>query len=198
LLHCGGPQRLIHAKICDFGTARKDGPANENQALEGTLDYLPPEILDKVNIDFHSLIVDPEQAHLLEYRKSGDVYAYGVTTWEFLSERKFLADLKKEKVKTYIVSGRRVSLPARLPRWCQSMLDDCWRHNPEERLSFYDLMVLLRSKVKVYGRHLTNSRTSYSMSASVSQPGGIKFFYRSSQNFEGNSWRRLKRESFSH
>lgn len=107
---------LLHAKICDFGTARKEGPGVQNQKLEGTVDYLPPEILDKVIIDFHSVVVDPQKANLLEYRTSGDVYAFGVTTWEFLSERKFLVDLTKEQVKRKIISGGRVPLPARLPQ----------------------------------------------------------------------------------
>jgi len=193
LLHYGGPQMLLHAKICDFGTARKEGPGVQNQKLEGTVDYLPPEILDKVIIDFHSVVVDPQKANLLEYRTSGDVYAFGVTTWEFLSEQKFLVDLTKEQVKRKIISGGRVPLPAHLPQYCQSMLDDCWAHKWEERLSFYDLMVQLQSKVKVYGRHLTNPRLSYSMSASGSQQGS-SFLYKSSPR--GSRRSSPKRSSF--
>lgn len=199
LLHSGGPQMLLHAKICDFGTARKEGPGVQNQKLEGTVDYLPPEILDKVIIDFHSVMVDPQKANLLEYRASGDVYAFGVTTWEFLSEQKFLIELTKEQVKKKIISGSRVPLPSRLPPWCQSMLDDCWAHKWEERLSFYDLMVQLQSKVKVYGRHLTNSRMSYSMSASGSQKGS--FIHRTSHQgsrrgspMRSSSQKKIRRE----
>lgn len=73
------------------------------------------------------------------------------------------------------------------------MLDDCWAHKWEERLSFYDLMVQLQSKVKVYGRHLTNSRFSYSMSASGSQQGS-SFFYKSSP--QGSRRSSPKRSSF--
>jgi len=161
LLHWGDNKGMLYAKICDFGTARKTSPTVENKTLEGTMDYLPPEILDKICIDFHSLMLDPEKGHLLEYRKSGDVYAFGVTTWEFLSEQKFLVDYSLEEMKREILSGRRQPLPSHLPQWCQSMLDDCWAHKQEERLSFDDLKVQLQSKVKVYGRHLTDARTSY-------------------------------------
>lgn len=172
LLHCGDRKGMLLAKICDFGTARKADPTIEIKTLEGTVDYLPPEILDKIQIDFHSIILDPEKSHLLEYRKSGDVYAFGVTTWEFLAEQKFLVDHSLEEMKREILSGRREPLPSHLPPWCQSMLDDCWAPKQEERLSFDDLKFQIQSKVCVYGRHLKGSKscstnTNYCVSPSL-------------------------------
>jgi len=162
LLHRADKKGMLLAKICDFGTARKAAPTIDVKTLEGTVDYLPPEILDKISIDFHSVILDPEKSHLLEYRKSGDVYAFGVTTWEFLAEQKFLVDHSLEEMKREILSGRREPLPSHLPPWCQSMLDDCWAHKQEERLSFDDLKVQIQSKVCVYGRHLKGPTKSCS------------------------------------
>lgn len=166
LLQRANKKGMLLAKICDFGTARKTDPTIEIKTLEGTVDYLPPEILDKTSIDFHSVILDPAKSHLLEYRKSGDVYAFGVTTWEFLAEQKFLVDHSLEEMKREILSGRREPLPSHLPPWCQSMLDDCWAHKQEERLSFYDLKVQIQSKVCVYGRHLKGRQPSCSTIAS--------------------------------
>jgi len=171
LLHRGGEMGLLHAKICDFGTARRSGPPEEKQTIEGTFDYLPPEILEKLLIGFN-IDVDPEKVHLLTYRKSGDVYAFAVLAWEFLAEKKFLVEIESAaEVRRLVLSGTRGRVPDNMPAWCQSMLNDCWAQHWEDRLSFRDLKVLLLSKVQVYDQYLRSAREPrLSFAASILPP----------------------------
>ncbi|KAM7536351.1 hypothetical protein Aperf_G00000083560 [Anoplocephala perfoliata] len=82
------------------------------------------------------------------YSFKTDVWAYGVTLWEiFTFGQRPYPTIETKDVKRYVVTGGRLPQPdiCTLESY-QRLLLACWRENPEERISFTDVLQLLRSK----------------------------------------------------
>ncbi|VDN97845.1 unnamed protein product [Rodentolepis nana] len=96
------------------------------------------------------------------YSFKTDIWAYGVTLWEiFTFGQRPYPTIETKDVKRYVVTGGRLQQPdiCTLETY-QRLLLACWRENPEERISFADILQLLRSKADTIEYFLHSRPTS--------------------------------------
>jgi len=125
-----------HVKIADFGLSRVRG--DENQAatqgatVGGTPFYMSPELF------MNGTIAD----------EKCDIYAYGITLWELVSEKRPYDGLKFSGVHGLVSAilneNLRPPIPGNCPDKLRNLIQQCWGKDPKIRPSF---QVILNSKI---------------------------------------------------
>lgn len=75
------------------------------------------------------------------FSSQSDVWAFGVTVWEFfsLSQQPYPEIGELSDLIRLLRAGHRMEKPAYAPEAIGKILADCWKHNPEERTTFSQL-----------------------------------------------------------
>ncbi|KAK7406169.1 hypothetical protein VNO78_07789 [Psophocarpus tetragonolobus] len=112
-------------KVGDFGLSRlKDATLLTTKSGRGTPQWMAPEVLRN----------EPSN-------EKSDVYSFGVILWELMTQ-----SIPWKKLNSLQVVGvvgfmdRRLDLPEGLDPHVASVIDDCWRSDPEQRPSFEELI----------------------------------------------------------
>ncbi|OHT14051.1 hypothetical protein TRFO_15546 [Tritrichomonas foetus] len=121
----------LHAKICDFGLAKKDESDNDQGMQDkrnqhttdlGTLLYMAPELLNKQ-----------------PYNKLIDVYSFGVCTYVILvGDKPNISIFDRAK-------GEQIEMPSDLPEVTQNLLKKMMAFDPEDRPSFEEIYQIMAS-----------------------------------------------------
>ncbi|PAV14607.1 kinase [Pyrrhoderma noxium] len=129
-----------HPVICDFGCARMVATsislANTTRGQLGTIRYLAYELLAQI---------DTYRSHSIKT----DVWAFGMTVYELLTERRPYHDILNSQVAMAIVQR---NLPVLEPR-IEALIErgdlsknflwhvclECWSHDPQERLDMKEV-----------------------------------------------------------
>ncbi|ELP90329.1 protein kinase domain containing protein, partial [Entamoeba invadens IP1] len=125
----------VSAKLTDFGSSRNINKLMTNMTFTkgvGTPVFMAPEVLNKKH-----------------YKKSADIYSFGITMFETFSwscaypEDKFKFPWK---IAEFVISGQRLEKPKELTEDLYNIITKCWAHNKEERfvqkmLLFYWIIV---------------------------------------------------------
>mmetsp|Transcript_16094 Transcript_16094/g.22468 ORF Transcript_16094/g.22468 Transcript_16094/m.22468 type:complete len:509 (-) Transcript_16094:145-1671(-) len=123
----------VHAKVCDFGFARmhKKEVMSTLTKFAGTTPYMAPEALGEE---------DNVSAKV-------DVYSFGVMAAEALiQERPFPKYTNAEVMKAVCIRNERpYNLEGRVPKQVQSLIEECWDTNPDNRPVFATIIKHLNS-----------------------------------------------------
>ncbi|KAL5106215.1 hypothetical protein TcWFU_005081 [Taenia crassiceps] len=125
-------------QITDFGLAKM---------LSGEEEEIGEVVVQSGRVPIRWLAIETLTSGRYSFKT--DIWAYGVTLWEiFTFGQRPYPTIETKDVKRYVLTGGRLSQPdiCTLEAY-QRLLLACWRENPEERVSFADILQLLRSKV---------------------------------------------------
>ncbi|CAJ1928021.1 unnamed protein product [Sphenostylis stenocarpa] len=112
-------------KVGDFGLSRlKDATLLTTKSGRGTPQWMAPEVLRN----------EPSN-------EKSDVFSFGVILWELMTESIPWKNLNSLQVVGVVgFMDRRLDLPEGLDPHVASIIDDCWRSDPEQRPSFEELI----------------------------------------------------------
>lgn len=74
-----------------------------------------------------------------------DVYSFGVVVWEIVSRQLPWQNFSKREVVAKVFQGKRPEVPASAPPLLASLIAQCWVDNPEQRMSFDEVLGLLKN-----------------------------------------------------
>ncbi|XP_027361564.1 probable serine/threonine-protein kinase DDB_G0271682 [Abrus precatorius] len=122
-------------KVGDFGLSRlKDATLLTTKSGRGTPQWMAPEVLRN----------EPSN-------EKSDVFSFGVILWELMTQSIPWKNLNYLQVVGVVgFMDRRLELPEGLDPHVASIIDDCWRSDPEQRPSFEELiqrMIFLVNRV---------------------------------------------------
>ncbi|CAN0156538.1 unnamed protein product [Scytosiphon promiscuus] len=131
--------RENRAKIADFGTARTMEEITSMATRGGaswrygtTLKWAAPEVLNDERV-----------------RAESDVYSYGVVVWEIVTRQLPWQDTSLKELLVRVCRGKRPEVPQEAPRRLASLMAWCWADRPEDRISFDEVLGLLRTEREV-------------------------------------------------
>ena len=137
------PGHLV-AKIGDWGSARAIALTGAKSMTHGvgTACWLSPEVINNAHFSKHS-----------------DVYAYGIVLWEVFTRQEIYEGLSAAQIIAKVAhEGLRPNVPRDCP-W-DSIMTDCWHHNPNNRPEFQAILIALskiylklKSRSKVGGNN---------------------------------------------
>ena len=105
-------------KITDFGTSRFTQKLNKEKGL-GTPLYLSPESYRDI------------------YTQKNDVYSFAITAWELFYAEEPYKDFKSLfEIKNYVCDGKRLEIDDTMPQEWASVIENCWKQEPESRPDF--------------------------------------------------------------
>lgn len=118
-------------KVADFGMSRIVNLAQSAPMTAcGTLSTTAPEVLMQTR-----------------YSEKADVYSFGCVMWEILARQMLYVDLNVYELTNRVVhQGYRPPIPERDARFPDPMIElmrQCWRHNPDERPSFREIVPII-------------------------------------------------------
>ncbi|ELP87515.1 protein kinase domain containing protein, partial [Entamoeba invadens IP1] len=117
-------------KITDFGTSRFIKKTWDDDKGLGTPIYAAPETYNDI------------------YTTSGDVYSFAITSWEIFYQQEPFKQLKTLfDVKSHVLSGKRLNIDQTMPVKLKSLIEGCWKEDPNNRYQFTDICKLF---VKIY------------------------------------------------
>jgi serine/threonine protein kinase len=132
--------------ICDFGFANFSADAKTN-IVKGlkkptntgiTPRYAAPEL-------FEGLLLQAVGRRETEIDKAIDVFAYAMTVFFIFTKEKPWGDaMGFDEIEQRIVKGERPVIPKEIDPRIQEIIQVNWRHNPEERKSFCEIVKTLR------------------------------------------------------
>ncbi|CUT99106.1 melanoma receptor tyrosine protein kinase [Echinococcus multilocularis] len=125
-------------QITDFGLAKM---------LNGEEEEIGEVIVQSGRVPIRWLAIETLTSGRYSFKT--DIWAYGVTLWEiFTFGQRPYPTIETKDVKRYVLTGGRLLQPdiCTLEAY-QRLLLACWRENPDERVSFDDILQLLRSKM---------------------------------------------------
>ncbi|PRP85354.1 putative leucine-rich repeat receptor-like protein kinase [Planoprotostelium fungivorum] len=128
--------RFLEAKVSDFGLSRETqtiDTAAQTQNNIGPLKWMAPEAMrDRV------------------YSQATDVFSFGVTVWEILTEQDPWTNLSPmEAALKVITNGERLEIPDGIERWLDKLIRDCWEEVPAERPLFPQICERIANTTKV-------------------------------------------------
>ena len=139
-----------NAKVTDFGLSVRicspEGPDlsfKQQTFFRGAYNWMPPESL-QYNV----------------FSIKSDVWAFGVTLWEIMSQRlpfEFIPDIFVTK-RLVLTQRLRLPLPSRWPKVMNDILAACWRTQPKDRPSTQRLLFWLNQIQKTYQIQLSLAR----------------------------------------
>lgn len=135
LLSGNVPGGNFTAKLSDFGVAimHYGAVGEEHTAETGTYRWMPPEIIR------HEV-----------YSYAADVYSYALVVWQLVThELPFKNYSQIEAAGKVAVERARPPFPHGTPELIIALIETCWRENPDERLSFAQILIELKEIFKV-------------------------------------------------
>ncbi|KAJ1376147.1 Serine-threonine/tyrosine-protein kinase, catalytic domain [Sesbania bispinosa] len=133
-------------KVGDFGLSRlKDATLLTTKSGRGTPQWMAPEVLRN----------EPSN-------EKSDVFSFGVILWELMTQSIPWKNLNSLQVVGVVgFMDRRLDLPEGLDPNIASIINDCWRSDPEQRPSFEELiqrmMFALNRVTAVSSRRISES-----------------------------------------
>ncbi|ELP85520.1 protein kinase domain containing protein, partial [Entamoeba invadens IP1] len=125
----------VNAKLTDFGSARNINLLMTNMTFTkgvGTPVYMAPEVLKKE-----------------KYKKSADIYSFGVTLYETL---KWGDAYDKNvfkfpwKIAEFVISGKRLERNENMSDSQYELIQKCWSQQPDDRPNINEVVNLLETK----------------------------------------------------
>ena len=108
------------AKICDFGFAVSTKDNAEFDHLQGTPEYLAPELL--------------QSASSYPYTIKSDIYAFALIMWVLTSKQNPHQQAKSNSHLVQLVkAGQRDDIPNNTSSDYANLITDCWKQNPDHR-----------------------------------------------------------------
>ncbi|ELP90339.1 protein kinase, putative, partial [Entamoeba invadens IP1] len=114
----------VNAKLTDFGSSRNVNMLQTNMTFTkgiGTPVYMAPEILKQQ-----------------KYKKSADVYSFGITMFEVISWKEpYSKDQFKYpwKIADFVMAGNRLKKPEMMSNEQYDIISDCWSPQMEKRMT---------------------------------------------------------------
>ena len=109
-------------KLCDFGSARVLEHTTTVTGMTGTYRWMAPEFNDKADT---------------KVNQRCDIFSYGMVLYEiYTQEIPFSDDDDDITVATNIRSGKRPSVPSKVPQYVKKLLQSCWKNKPNDRPTF--------------------------------------------------------------
>ena len=117
-------------KLSDFGLSKDMSADDHSSEFKGTPTHIAPEIWNGSN-----------------YSKASDVYAFGLTVFEIMTNEKPFIELNNiyQIMSEVSILGHRPSFKYPIHPRYQKLIVDCWSQNPSERPSFDEIVESLRS-----------------------------------------------------
>ena len=131
-----GSMSFVHVKVGDFGLSRtkEKSKTYSNQTVnQGTTRWTAPEMTRIKNDDGH---VELQAEGELKYPFKVDVYSFAMVCLEILTGEIPFGSLSPNEVKMKVLDGERPQIPDHCPRRLSSLIEACWRREPEERPRF--------------------------------------------------------------
>ena len=120
------------AKVCDFGTARALTKTATQTKAAGTYRWMPPEIMADADARIN---------------KKCDLFSYGMVMYEMLAHQIPYSDIGGDgMVAMKVLQGERPTIPTSLPPYVCSLLQACWKHEPNQRPTFEDVVLALQTE----------------------------------------------------
>jgi nicotinic acid mononucleotide adenylyltransferase len=127
LLHTAGPDGAFTVKLSDFGVAKwLDDPKD---VVRGSLRHYPPEAINKTGRDYYT-----EKADVFLFGYVLHDLAHGATTWTREETSQAIAQT---------LAGDRPPLRVRCTPDLAALRSDCWRHAPDDRPTFREVLARL-------------------------------------------------------
>ena len=125
----------FHPKIGDFGLSKNilfdDKKINDSElksGIKGSYAFLAPEVFTD-----------------LKYDKAGDVYAFSLIVYQLLTKSSFYRSSSRYKIMLGVPNGLRPELNDDIPQCYRKLISKCWEQNPEERLTFDEIVYLIKN-----------------------------------------------------
>ena len=119
------PAQQVVVKIADFGASKELTPLKKQTTGVGTPIYMAPEVLEGS-----------------QYSTSADVYSFAVLLLElYTAVEPYATDSFPAPwhIARFVTQGRRLPVPASVPRPIAALIEHGWRHKPAERPTFDDI-----------------------------------------------------------
>mmetsp|Transcript_25840 Transcript_25840/g.42413 ORF Transcript_25840/g.42413 Transcript_25840/m.42413 type:complete len:541 (+) Transcript_25840:765-2387(+) len=118
------------AKLSDFGLSRMKCQSSTLANSVGTAAWMAPELFDDLPI----------------YSEASDVYAFAILLWEILSSKRPFEGCNPARTLGLIMQGKRPSVNGLDPTDpLVVLMKRCWDQNPQNRLSFQEILSKLGS-----------------------------------------------------
>ncbi|KAA6377232.1 MAG: putative inositol-requiring enzyme-1, partial [Streblomastix strix] len=120
LLHCPPGSGRVHAKISDFGFAKKENVINELTYLKGTLQYMGPELFQQK----------------IRATQKVDIYAVGITFYRLLTHKYPINCTSYQEQKQKIKSMKKIEKPEEIKEeilW--DLLSKLLEFDPDKRIT---------------------------------------------------------------
>lgn len=122
----------FHPKITDFGFSKScDSNTLTQSGLKCTPLYAAPEVIVST-----------------EYTKAGDVYSYAILLYELFTKSEPFNNLSMFQIFRSVGNGTRPEITADIPEIYKELIENCWKQEPEERLTFDQIASQLKSEPK--------------------------------------------------
>jgi serine/threonine protein kinase len=133
----------VYAKVGDFGISRMKELSCTNSNLtmdQGTTRWMAPELFGDLEDQNVGPSSSSESNLSLKYDFKVDVYSFGMVCYEILTGRVPFFNIETN-LREMINGGLRPIMPHQCPKQLSTLVQLCYRHNPEERPSFPDICV---------------------------------------------------------
>lgn len=124
---------LFNVKLTDFGVATDVSLSSEERTAEtGTYRWMAGEVIRHES-----------------YSQSADVYSFAVVMWQLITrEEPFQNNSQIEAASAVAFENARPPFPKETPAAIVKLIEQCWDNNPNERLSFENIIAELQSLEK--------------------------------------------------
>ena len=92
--------------------------------------------------------MSPEVLNKEYYKTPSDIYSFSITMYECMKWGKsYSGDLFKFpwKISEFVMSGKRLKKPKEMREDIYSLISECWKQNPKERLEITQIISKLSS-----------------------------------------------------
>ena len=116
--------KIENTKLTDFGSARNVNLLMTNMTFTkgiGTPKYMAPEILNKG-----------------KYKKSADIYSFAITMFETFNWDEAYPPLVFRRpwdIANFVSEGKRLGRPEEIPENIYAIIEKCWAHHPDDRIT---------------------------------------------------------------
>ena len=120
-------------KMSDFGLAAEASPSGDRTAETGTYRWMAPEVIR------HE-----------DYSQTADVYSFAVVLWQLVTrDEPFHHQSQVDAAAAVALENARPPFPENTPPAIAKLIQTCWSREPNERLSFDEIVEELQEMEKV-------------------------------------------------